>query len=123
MKSGVFYAQEKNIILGLWSVITFRSLVRNLTPFILLCAVNNTLNAKENAEESGDVIKQKFKQVQENIQSGAVKFIGDKPTFKIRPNSVLAYDIKEVTGDLTPDFEQSPNEKLATPATPMSAID
>ena len=54
---------------------------------------------KEQINQRG---KKRFSEVQRQMRSGKIKFIGGKPTFKIKPNPILNHPIKSVTGDNIP---------------------
>lgn len=48
-----------------------------------------SLQKRVDQPRNDQVIKRKFSKIQSDIKRGKVRFIGKKPTFKIRPNPVL----------------------------------
>ena len=50
-------------------------------------------------EEIGNEAKKRFAKVQKQMRSGKIKFIGDKPTFRIKLNPALNHSMKQLTGE------------------------
>ena len=49
-------------------------------------------------EQISDEARKRFAKVARQMRSGEIKFIGDKPTFRIKLNPALNFSIKELTG-------------------------
>ena len=50
-------------------------------------------------EQISDEAQKRFAQVQKQMRSGRIKFIGDKPAFRIKLNPALNYSMKELAGE------------------------
>ena len=73
---------------------------------------NKPIKKRDGVDPSSQDLTKKFAQLQEMIRDGKVQFIGQKPTFSIKPNPVLAYPIRSVTGDVIPkNIEQIAREQ------------
>ena len=58
------------------------------------------------------LIEDKFARIEKDFKGGKIKFIGNKPTFNIAPNSILQYPLKAVTGLVIPkNIEQIAGEQ------------
>ena len=68
-----------------------------------LCHMSLSMSGREDAERNSDLIDKKFEKIQEDFNSGNIQFLGGEPTFKIKANPILAYDLDEITGDLEPN--------------------
>ncbi len=49
-------------------------------------------------EQISDEARKRFAEVQKQMRSGEIKFIGDRPTFRIKLNPALNYSMEELTG-------------------------
>ena len=58
------------------------------------------------------MIDKRFARIEKDFKGGKIKFIGNKPTFNIAPNSILQYPLKAVTGLVIPkNIEQIAGEQ------------
>jgi len=64
-----------------------------LIAFLTFSLVQSHAQSQEN---------QKFERLQKLIKEGKVQFIGQKPTFTLKPNPILKYPVRMVTGDFIP---------------------
>ena len=79
-----------------------KAVALTILAIFFLCYMSLSLSDRDDADPNNDLVAKKFEKIQEDFKSGNVQFIGGKPTFKIKANPILAYDLDEITGALDP---------------------
>ena len=74
-----------------------------ILAIFFLCYTSLSLSDRDDADPNSDLVAKKFEKIQEDFNSGNIQFLGGEPTFRIKANPILAYDLDEITGDLEPN--------------------